>query len=43
MSAEHRAIMSATHKGKKQSPEQIEKRIASRLATIAARKNERKV
>jgi hypothetical protein len=43
MSYEHRAIISATHKGKKQSPEQIKKRIASRLATIEARKNERKV
>jgi hypothetical protein len=44
MSDEHKAIMSATHKGKKQSLEQIKKRIASRLATIAARKqNERKV
>lgn len=39
MSDEHRAIISATHKGKKQSPEQIKKRIASRLATLAARKN----
>ena len=43
MSDEHRAILSATHKGKKQSPEQIEKRIAARLVTVAFKKqNERK-
>lgn len=38
MSDEHRAILSATHKGKKQNPEHIKKRIASRLITIAAKK-----
>ena len=43
MSDEHRAIISATNKGKKQSPEQIKKRIAARLITIALKKqNERK-
>jgi hypothetical protein len=41
MSDEHRAIISATHKGKKQSSEQVKKRIAARLATLAARKSER--
>ena len=42
MSNEHRAILSATHKGKKQSLEQIEKRISARLATLEARKNLKK-
>lgn len=40
MSAEHRAIISETHKGKKQSLEHVKKRIAARLATLAARKND---
>ena len=39
MSLEHREIISKNHKGKKQSEEQIKKRIASRLATLAARKD----
>lgn len=39
MSPEHREIISKTHKGKKQSEEQVKKRIASRLATLAARKD----
>ena len=42
MSVEHRAIISKTHKGKKQSSEQIQKRIAARLATLAARKQLKK-
>jgi hypothetical protein len=42
MSDEHKAILSATHKGKKQNPEQIKKRILARLATLEARKNLKK-
>jgi hypothetical protein len=42
-STEHRAAISARQKGQKHSPEHIKKRISARLATIAARKNERKV
>ena len=39
MSDEHKKIISFTHKGKKQSSEQIKKRILARLATLEARKN----
>ena len=42
MSEEHRAIISETHKGKKHSLEHIKKRIASRLATLKARKQLKK-
>ena len=38
LSAETRDKMSVAHKGKAQSPEWVEKRIASRLATLAAKK-----
>ena len=39
----HREILSNTHKGKKQTPEQIQKRILARAITMASRKqNERK-
>jgi len=38
LSDETRKLMSEAHKGKKQDPEWVKKRIASRMATLAARK-----